>query len=98
MNTNTYRHGLLKAAYRIDELVDTLCLGRNLIFDLLKSGDLKRVKIGKRTIVPAESVADFLDRKMAENHAARPTGMALTRKLDAQQKRREACAEAEGAV
>jgi hypothetical protein len=41
---NSYRHGLLKAAYAIDELVEVLSLGRNLIFELLKNGDLTRIK------------------------------------------------------
>lgn len=37
-------------------------LGRSKVFELIKSGDLRSVKIGRRRFVVAESVTDFVGR------------------------------------
>jgi hypothetical protein len=93
-----HAHNLLKAAYTVDEVIDLLSLGRNLVFDLLNAGELQRVKIGRRTIVTAESLAAFLDRKIAENPAAQPYGAALHRKVSAKIRQQEGSCEASAAA
>jgi hypothetical protein len=87
---SNHPHNLLKAAYSIDEVVELLSLGRNLVFDLLNAGELRRVKIGRRTIVTTESLVAFLDRKSGENAQAQPYGMALIRKRAAELRQYEA--------
>jgi hypothetical protein len=59
MNPQTLN--LTKAAYSVKELVDLLPLGRNSIYEAVKSGDLKVTKFGKRTMFLAPHVAEFLE-------------------------------------
>jgi excisionase family DNA binding protein len=86
---SSHNHNLRKAAYTVDEVAEILSLGRNLVFDLLNSGDLKRVRVGRRTIIPAESIISFLDKKCAEEAPANPYGSAL-HKMNEAKARREA--------
>lgn len=48
----------------IDELQKMLRIGRNSIYDLLKSGLIKTVKIGKKYIIPKRNVIEFLNTAM----------------------------------
>lgn len=48
----------------IDELQKMLRIGRNSIYDLLKSGLIKTVKIGKKYIIPKRNVIEFLNTLM----------------------------------
>jgi excisionase family DNA binding protein len=84
-----HNHNLKKAAYTVDEVAEVLSLGRNLLFDLLNSGDLKRVRVGRRIIIPAESIIAFLDKKCSEETPPMPYGNAV-RKMNEAQARREA--------
>ncbi|MFL9840517.1 helix-turn-helix domain-containing protein [Sphingomonas sp. ST-64] len=51
--------------YRIDEVAEMTGLGRTTIFALLKQGDLRRVKIGARTLILASDVDALLQRQAA---------------------------------
>ncbi len=44
----------------IDEIQQMLRIGKNAVYDLLKSKQLKSIKVGKRYIVPKKYVIDFL--------------------------------------
>lgn len=44
----------------IDEIQQMLRIGKNAVYDLLKSKQLKSIKVGKRYIVPRKYVIDFL--------------------------------------
>lgn len=57
---NTPQHVSSRAAYRPLELVPVLGLGRSTIYRLLRSGAIRSVKAGRRTVVPADAVAEFL--------------------------------------
>ncbi len=59
MNPQTLN--LTKAAYSVRELVELLPLGRNSIYEAVKSGDLKVTKFGKRTMFLAPHVVEFLE-------------------------------------
>lgn len=48
------------AAYTPEECRPLLKLGRDKIYELLRSGDLRSVRVGRRFIIPAAAVADFL--------------------------------------
>lgn len=46
----------------IAELQSMLRIGRNTAYDLLKSGAISSIRVGKRYIIPKISVIDFLAR------------------------------------
>jgi excisionase family DNA binding protein len=49
-----------KLAYSVEEAAKALSVGRTTIFDLLKSGALRRVKIGAKTVIPRSSLVSLL--------------------------------------
>lgn len=44
----------------VDDLQKMLKIGRNSAYDILKAGLIKTIKIGKRYIIPKQSVINFL--------------------------------------
>jgi excisionase family DNA binding protein len=50
----------------VDEVATTLQLGRTLIYDLLRRGDLASIKIGNRRRIPAAALDAFVARLLAE--------------------------------
>jgi len=48
-------------AYNIDEVAARLALSPRKIWELTKSGDLRTVRVGRRVLVPASAIAEFLD-------------------------------------
>jgi hypothetical protein len=52
--------GLTKAAYGVGETLELLSIGRTSLYAAVKRGDLKRVKLGKRTLFYAADLASFL--------------------------------------
>lgn len=53
----------------VEEVADALCLGRCKIFDLLRSGELESVKVGRLRRIPVDAVHDFA-RRLREDAAA----------------------------
>ncbi len=53
--TNTGR-----LAYSIKETCDLLSLGKTRVYELVNSGDLQVKRIGRRTLVLADSLLDLL--------------------------------------
>jgi excisionase family DNA binding protein len=51
--------------YSINEFAATYGLGRSTVYRLLRSGDLKARKIGKRTVIAAEDAESWLGRLQA---------------------------------
>lgn len=51
-----------KAVYSIAELCQILGLGKTTIYSAIGAGQIKTLKVGRRTIIPATEVAAFLDR------------------------------------
>ena len=49
-----------KLAYSVDDVVLATSLGKVSIFANLKSGDLKSIKVGRRRLIPAAALAEFL--------------------------------------
>ena len=55
----------VKLAYSIREACDASSLGRTTIYGHIKAGRLKTVRIGGRTVVPAESLHFLLAGEVA---------------------------------
>ena len=45
---------------RIEDIQSMLQIGRNSVYDLLKQNLIKSIKIGKKYIIPKQSVIDFV--------------------------------------
>jgi excisionase family DNA binding protein len=54
--------GLAKAAYTVNETLAILSIGRTSLYKLVQSGDLKLVKLGKKSLLYATDIAAFLTR------------------------------------
>ncbi len=49
----------------IEDTCKALGVGRTSVYALLTSGELKSIKIGRRTLVPAIEVAAYIERAMS---------------------------------
>lgn len=54
--------GLVKAAYAVNETLDVLSIGRTSLYAVVKRGELKPVKFGKKTLFLAVDLATLLTR------------------------------------
>lgn len=57
---NPEKYNLHKAAYSVKEALLQLSLGRTAFYDAIKSGRLKATKIGRKTVILAPHIAEFL--------------------------------------
>lgn len=48
------------------EVQDILRIGRNKVYDLLRSGEIKSLRIGNKFIIPKMNLIDFLNAKPKE--------------------------------
>ena len=49
---------------RIKDVQQMLNIGRNKVYELLKSGEIKSIRIGNKYIIPKKSVIDFVTNKL----------------------------------
>lgn len=64
-------YGLTKSLYSINELIALLGLGRTFIYQNIASGDLPIVKVGKRTLIAAPDIVQFIEsRRLIQNKEA----------------------------
>ena len=54
--------GFTKVAYAVGETLELLSIGRTALYAAIKRGDLKRVKLGKKTLFYAADLAAFMAR------------------------------------
>lgn len=54
-----------KLAYSIKEACSATSLGRTTIYDCINSGQIKTVRIGGRTLIPAQSLQAFVSGEVA---------------------------------
>jgi len=47
--------------YRVDEAAEALRLSRSAVYELIRSGQLRSVKMGRRRLVPVEALAEYVD-------------------------------------
>jgi excisionase family DNA binding protein len=57
--------------YTLPEVLERLSVSKTTLYALLRRGDLSRVKLGRRTYVPATDLAIYL-----EGHSAAPQAQA----------------------
>lgn len=56
--TETFEAGRL--LLRPEEVAQALSVGRTTVFELMRSGELRSVKIGKSRRIPTEAVREYL--------------------------------------
>ncbi|MCL2090267.1 MAG: helix-turn-helix domain-containing protein [Micrococcales bacterium] len=47
--------------YRVEEAADALRLSRTGIYELIRSGRLRTVKVGSRRLVPVEALGEYVN-------------------------------------
>ena len=50
----------------IEELCEALMVGKNAAYDLLKSGEVKSFRIGRKWKIPRESLNEYIRRQIAQ--------------------------------
>ncbi|MQA14718.1 MAG: helix-turn-helix domain-containing protein [Pseudonocardiaceae bacterium] len=54
-----------KKLYRVEEAAQLLGVGRTRVFDLIKLGELRSVKIGCSRRIPAAALDEYIERLLA---------------------------------
>lgn len=49
-----------KLALDVREAAEVLGIGRSKLYDLLRSGQLREIRVGSRVLVPAQALVDFV--------------------------------------
>jgi excisionase family DNA binding protein len=62
---------LVKAAYSVREVMELLGIGRTSLYAAVHRGELRRIKLGKRTLFCATDLAAFLVRLRSQETRAR---------------------------
>lgn len=62
-----------KLGYSIEEAAGAAGIGRSLLCELIRRGDIDSVKIGRRRIIPADSLRRYIARLVEEQRAVRAT-------------------------
>ena len=52
-----------KELLTVDEVMDMLYLGKNTVYELLRSGELKGIRFGRVWRIPKESIREMIERK-----------------------------------
>lgn len=50
----------------IPGVMEDLSVGRSKVFELIESGELRSVKIGRRRLVPSSAIAEYIERLESE--------------------------------
>src|SRR5262245_21447519 len=67
-------YGFTKACYSVNETLTILSVGRTLLYDLVKRGELTPAKLGTKTLFYASDLADLLTRLRERKAAAARRG------------------------
>ncbi len=52
----------LPLALRVEDLMPILGIGRNTAYELVRSGQIRSIRIGRKIRIPRDAVAEFLRR------------------------------------
>ncbi len=50
----------------IPGVMEDLAIGRSKVFELIESGELRSVKIGRRRLVPSSAITEYIERLESE--------------------------------
>ena len=67
----TERRELPKVAYSIPQFCEITTLGRSLTYEEIGKGNLRVVKVGRRTLIPASEVERWLRRLASKKGAGK---------------------------
>lgn len=58
---NKYRtYEDLPLTMRVEDLMPVLCIGRNAAYELVRSGKIRSIRVGRSIRIPKEAVIDYL--------------------------------------
>lgn len=60
-NNESCRQRRFEDIFTVDDLMDYLVIGRSTAYSLLRSGQIKCIKIGRNYKIPKESVLNFVN-------------------------------------
>ncbi|GJF07820.1 helix-turn-helix domain-containing protein [Pseudonocardia sp. D17] len=63
-----------KELYRVPDVMALLSLGRSTLYEELRSGRLRSVRVGRVRLIPAAAIADYI--ALLEQEAGDDVGMA----------------------
>jgi excisionase family DNA binding protein len=52
----------------VDEAMEAIGLGRTTVFELMASGELESVKVGRRRLIPSDALMDYIQRLRIEQN------------------------------
>jgi excisionase family DNA binding protein len=52
---------VVPVAYRVEEAAEALRVSRSVVYELIRSGRLRTVKVGARRLVPVSALSECLD-------------------------------------
>lgn len=53
---------------RIDDLIEILSIGRNAAYDLIRSGEIRSIRIGKSYRIPRDAVVEYINGTCKEKY------------------------------
>ncbi len=53
----------LPLTLRVEELMPILGIGRNTAYELIRSGQIRSIRVGRQLRIPKDAVLDFLNRQ-----------------------------------
>lgn len=62
MESKNYSFEELPLALRVEDLMPILGIGRNTAYELVRSGEIRSVKVGRQIRIPKDAVIEFLGR------------------------------------
>jgi excisionase family DNA binding protein len=60
-DVSTAAIAVIPVAYRVEEAAEALRVSRSVVYELIRSGRLRTVKVGARRLVPVSALSECLD-------------------------------------
>lgn len=61
---------IIPMMYRVDEAAESLRISRTAIYELIRSGTLRSVKVGRRRLVPLSELKSYVEAVLTDGDAA----------------------------